>query len=229
MIKVTFPDGGIREYAEGTTAMQIAESISPRLAAGRRWRPRSTARSVDLNAPHRRRRRRSSCYKWEDPEGKHALLAHRRRTCWPKRSKRSTPASSSASARAIENGFYYDVDSPDPDHRGRPAENRKPKMEELARTGRSRSSRDARFPRPTRSKTYTEKGDHHTVELIEALEDGTISVSIPTAQFTDLCRGPHLPQHGCIKAIKLTVRRRRLLARRREARDADAHLRHHVP
>ena len=90
------------------------------------------------------------------------------------------------------------------------------------------SSSAARSPRPKRSKTFTEKGDQYKVELIRDLEDGTISFYTNGA-FTDLCRGPHMPNTGLHQGHQADLGGRSLLARQREEQDADAHLRHLVP
>ena len=101
---------------------------------------------------------------------------------------------------SIENGFYYDVDSPTPITEGDLPKIEK-KMEELARTKEAICRREV--SKSEAMKTYTEKGDQYKVELIEGLEDGTISF-YTNGNFTDLCRGPHLPHMGYVKAIKLT-------------------------
>ena len=162
MIKITFPDGSVKEYAEGTTAYQIAESISPRLAAD------SLAASVNgATSSH--------------------LLAEALEALYPGIKFGIGPA--------IENGFYYDVDSPVPiTESDLPAiEN---KMAELARNKEALIRREV--PKAEALAAFTEKG-----ELISDLEDGTISFYTNGA-FTDLCRGPHIPNTGYIKALKLT-------------------------
>ena len=197
MIKITFPDGSIREYAKGTTAMQIAESISPRLA--------QEVLAVEVNGTVQDLLRpinedsKIRLLKWEDDEGKHAfwhtsshLLAEALETLYPGIKFGIGPA--------IENGFYYDVDSPVPI-----TESDLPRIEakmvELART--KEPVVRTEVSKADALKTFTEKGDQYKVELIEALEDGTISF-YTNGSFTDLCRGPHLPNTGLIKAIKLT-------------------------
>ena len=101
---------------------------------------------------------------------------------------------------AIENGFYYDVDSPTPITEG-DLETIEKKMQELARQKeeliRTEVSKEEAL------KTFTEKGDQYKVELIQDLEEGTISF-YTNGTFTDLCRGPHIPNTGVIKAVKLT-------------------------
>ena len=196
MIKITFPDGTIKEFAKGTTAFEIASSISPRLAAD------SLAASVngvtvDMTLPIEEDAS-IKFYKWEDAEGKHAfwhtsshLLAEALESLYPGIKFGIGPA--------IENGFYYDVDCPTPITEGdlTTIEN---KMIELARQKEELVRREV--PKAEALKTFTEKGDQYKVELISDLEDGTISFYTNGA-FTDLCRGPHLPNTGFIKAIKL--------------------------
>ena len=197
MVKVTFPDGSVREYAAGTTAYQVAESISPRLAAD------CLAASVDETTVDLSYAINNDCavkfYKWDDAEGKHAfwhtsshLLAEALESLYPGIKFGIGPA--------IEQGFYYDVDSPVPI-----LEADLPKIEnkmmELARNKETLVRTEV--AKADALKTFTEKGDQYKVELITALEDGTISFYTNGA-FTDLCRGPHIPHTGFIKAIKLT-------------------------
>ncbi|MCH5330448.1 MAG: threonine--tRNA ligase [Alistipes sp.] len=197
MIKITFPDGSVREYAKGTTAFQIAESISPRLAAdslaaGVNGDTVDMTRPIDHDASIK-------FYKWDDPEGKHAfwhtsshLLAEALEALYPDIKFGIGPA--------IENGFYYDVDTATPITEAdlTVIENKMMELarnkEQLVRTEVSKSEA---------LKTFTEKGDPYKVELISDLEDGTISF-YTNGSFTDLCRGPHIPNTGFIKALKLT-------------------------
>ena len=197
MIKITFPDGNIREYAEGVTAMQIAESISQRLA---QEVLSATINDVvcDLSTPINQDST-LKLNKWEDEDG--------RRTFWHTSSHLLAEALESlypgikfGIGPSIENGFYYDVDSPTPITEGDLAAIEK-KMEELART--KEPIVRSEIAKAEALKTFTEKGDQYKVELIEGLEDGTISFYTNGA-FTDLCRGPHLPNTAPIKAIKLT-------------------------
>ena len=196
MIKITFPDGSVREYAKGSTAFDVASSISPRLAAD------SLAASIDGQTVDMMRPIEQDAaikfYKWDDAEGKHAfwhtsshLLAEALESLYPGIKFGIGPA--------IENGFYYDVDCPTPITEGdlQKIEN---KMLELARQKEELIRREV--PKAEALATFTEKGDQYKVELIGDLDDGTISFYTNGA-FTDLCRGPHLPNTGFIKAIKL--------------------------
>ncbi|MBQ5752888.1 MAG: threonine--tRNA ligase [Alistipes sp.] len=197
MVKVTFPDGSVREYAAGTTAYQVAESISPRLAAD------CLAASVNDVTVDLSRAIEQDCsikfYKWDDAEGKHAFW-HTSSHLLAEALEALYPGIKFGIGPAIEQGFYYDVDCPVPI-----LESDLPKIEakmvELSRNKetlvRTEVSKEEAL------KTFSEKGDQYKVELISALEDGTISFYTNGA-FTDLCRGPHIPHTGHIKAIKLT-------------------------
>ncbi|MBP3439823.1 MAG: threonine--tRNA ligase [Tidjanibacter sp.] len=196
-IKITFPDGSVREYAKGTTAMQIAEGISSRLAADV-LSATVNDEVVDLLAPIEADAT-IKLNKWEDEEG--------RRTFWHTSSHLLAEALESlypgikfGIGPSIENGFYYDVDSPTPITEADLQKIEK-KMEELSRTKEPVVRREV--PKQEALETFKAKGDQYKVELIEALEDGTISF-YSNGAFTDLCRGPHLPNTGYIKAIKLT-------------------------
>jgi len=198
MIKITFPDGSVREYEKGTTALQIAESISPRLAqdvlaAGINGETWDLSRPIEEDATLK-------LYKWEDEEGKHTfwhssahLLAEALQELYPDIQFGIGPA--------IENGFYYDVD-PGKGVTIKDADLAivEKKMQELA-------AKKESLLRQTISKTAALKlfGDRHETyktELISELADGTITTYTQGA-FTDLCRGPHLPDTSSIKAIKL--------------------------
>ena len=197
MVKVTFPDGSVREFAKGTTAFQVAESISPRLAADSLAAEVNGA-TVDMTRPID-----SDCsikfFKWDDAEGKHAFW-HTSSHLLAEALEALYPGIKFGIGPAIENGFYYDVDSPVPITEADLAVIEQ-KMIELSRNKevlvRSEVSKADAL------KTFTEKGDQYKVELITDLEDGTISFYTNGA-FTDLCRGPHIPNTGYIKAIKLT-------------------------
>ena len=197
MIKVSFPDGSVREFEQGVTAYQVAESISPRLAAD------CLAASVDGATVDMSHALAQDCaikfFKWDDAEGKHAfwhtsshLLAEALQALYPGIKFGIGPA--------IEQGFYYDVDSPTPILEADLAKI-EVKMTELARQKEELVRTEV--SKADALKTFTEKGDEYKCELISDLEDGTISF-YTNGTFTDLCRGPHIPHTGHIKAIKLT-------------------------
>ena len=199
MIKITFPDGSIREYSKGTTALQIAESISPRLAqdvlaAGINGETWDLSRPIQEDATIK-------LYKWEDEEGKHTfwhssahLLAEALQELYPNIQFGIGPA--------IENGFYYDVD-PGKDIVIKDADlaTIEKKMQELV-TKKEQLLRQE-ISKNDALKLFGDRNETYKTELISELEDGTISTYTQGA-FTDLCRGPHLPDTSPIKAIKLT-------------------------
>ena len=197
MVKVTFPDGSVREFAKGTTAFQVAESISPRLAAD------SLAAEVNGATVDMMRPIDCDCtikfFKWDDAEGKHAFW-HTSSHLLAEALEALYPGIKFGIGPAIDNGFYYDVDSPvaitEAD-----LEKIEAKMVELSRNKEALVRTEV--SKADALKTFTEKGDQYKVELISDLEDGTISFYTNGA-FTDLCRGPHIPNTGYIKAIKLT-------------------------
>ena len=197
MIKITFPDGSQREFEKGTTAYQVAESISPRLAAD------SLAASVNGTTVDMTRPIEEDAavkfYKWDDAEGKHAFW-HTSSHLLAEALEALYPGIKFGIGPAIENGFYYDVDSPVPITEADLPTIEK-KMQELARNKEQLVRTEV--SKADALKTFTEKNDQYKVELIRDLEDGTISFYTNGA-FTDLCRGPHIPDTGLIKAVKLT-------------------------
>ena len=192
MIKITFPDGNVKEFAKGTTAYQIAESISPRLAADSLAASVNGA-TVDLN---RAIEEDASIkfYKWDDPEGKHAFW-HTSSHLLAEALEALYPGIKFGIGPAIENGFYYDVDSPVPITEA-DLETIEKKMIELSRNKEQLIRTEV--SKADALKNFTEKGDPYKVELIRDLEDGTISFYTNGA-FTDLCRGPHLPNTGIVQ------------------------------
>ena len=197
MIKITFPDGSVREFAKGTTAFQIAESISPRLAADSLAASVNGA-TVDMMRPIEEDAS-VKFYKWEDEEGKHAFW-HTSSHLLAEALEALYPGIKFGIGPAIENGFYYDVDSPTPITEA-DLPKIEQKMQELSRNKEQLIRREV--PKAEALKTFIEKGDQYKVELITDLQDGTISFYTNGA-FTDLCRGPHIPNTGYIKALKLT-------------------------
>ena len=197
MIKITFPDGSVREYAAGTTAYQVAESISPRLAVDALAAEVNGAtvdmgRAIDEDAAVK-------FFKWDDAEGKHAFW-HTSSHLLAEALEALYPGIKFGIGPAIENGFYYDVDSPVPITESDIATIEQ-KMVELARQ--KEPLVRSEVSKADALKTFTEKGDQYKCELIADLADGTISF-YTNGSFTDLCRGPHIPNTGYIKALKLT-------------------------
>ena len=197
MIKITFPDGSVREYEQGVSAYQIAESISPRLASD------VIVASVngeiyDLDRPINSDAQ-LKLHKWEDKEAKKAFW-HSSSHLMAEALEALYPGIKFGIGPAIDNGFYYDVDLGDRQISDADLAKIEAKMLELART-------KERFVRTEVAKAdamakFKAKGDQYKCELIEGLEDGTISF-YTNGNFTDLCRGPHLRDTSMIKAIKL--------------------------
>ena len=197
MIKITFPDNSVREYAEGTTAMQIAESISSRLAQevlaasvnGEVWdltRPINEDASVKL-------------FKWDDREGKHAFW-HSSAHLMAEALQELYPGIKFGIGPAIENGFYYDVDPGEAVIKDSDFPAIEKKMLELVAKKEPIVRQD--ISKTDAMKMFGERGEVYKEELISELEDGTITTYTQGA-FTDLCRGPHIPNTSYIKAVKI--------------------------
>ncbi len=197
MIKVTFPDGSVREFAKGITGLQLAESISSRLAQEvlaitvneQIWdlsRPIETDAAIKL-------------HKWDDDEAKHAYW-HSSAHLMAEALQELYPGMKFGIGPAIENGFYYDVDPGTAVIKEGDLPTIEAKMVELAARKELIVRND--INKAEALKKFEEKGDEYKVELISDLTDGTITL-YSQGNFTDLCRGPHLPNTGEIKAIKL--------------------------
>lgn len=195
-MKVIFPDQSAREYVDGTTPLQIAESIGPRLAK-EVIAASANGRLIDLNQPLEGEVE-LRLIKPEDPEGLE-ILRHSASHVMAQAVCNLYPGAKLAIGPAIENGFYYDFDLPQP----LTAEDL-PKIEaEMAKI----IAADLPFERFEMSKAealkfFHDKGEKYKVELVEGLEDGSISF-YKQGDFIDLCRGPHLPSTNKIKAFKL--------------------------
>lgn len=197
MIQITFPDGSIREYAAGVTPMSIAESISSRLAA-EVLASTVNEESWDLQKPITSNST-LKLHKWDDVQGKHAFW-HSSSHLLAAALEQLYPGIKFGIGPAIETGFYYDVDSPTPLVESELTKIEE-KMLELARSGQTFKREE--ISKADALKKYTEKGDEYKLELIDGLEDGTITF-FTNGSFTDLCRGPHLSSTTVIKAVKLT-------------------------
>lgn len=198
MINITFPDKSVREYEKGITGYEIARSIHPGLAKdvlsitvnGELW---DIMRPIEQDA-------HILLHKWDDEHGKHAFW-HSSAHLMAESIEALFPGTKFGIGPAIEQGFYYDIALPD----GRVLTDAdlpmiEKKMKELA-------SQKEIYSRRKVSKNealdyFGKKGDEYKLELIDELEDGTISF-YSQGNFTDLCRGPHLPDTSKIKAIKL--------------------------
>nr|WP_319399240.1 threonine--tRNA ligase [uncultured Carboxylicivirga sp.] len=198
MIKITFPDQSVREYEAGVTGLDIAQSISPRLAKEvlsitvndtlmDLTRPISTDATVKL-------------HKWEDEEGKHAFW-HSSAHLMAEAIEALYPGTKFGIGPTIENGFYYDIDP------GDDVVIKDGDLPKIEKKFKELASQKLEYVRSEVSKSealdyFTKKNDEYKLELINDLEDGTISF-YKQGNFTDLCRGPHLPSTAPIKAVKL--------------------------
>lgn len=200
MVKITFPDGSVREYEQGVTGLQIAESLSPALArdvvsCGINGETTELNRPINEDAS-------IELYKFEDEEGKHTFW-HTSAHLLAEALQELYPGIQFGFGPAIENGFFYDVMLPD----GKTiSENDFPKIEdkmrELAKKNEKVVRRDV--SKADAMKEFEADGQKYKVEHIDLdLKDGTIS-TYTQGHFTDLCRGPHLMSTGHIKAIKIT-------------------------
>lgn len=198
MINITLPDNSVKQYNEGVTALEVAQNISEGLARnvlaakvnGEVWdaiRPIRNDASVQLLT-------------WRDIDGK-AAMWHSSAHLMAEAIEQLYPGVKFGIGPDIENGFYYDIDFLDYDISEKDLGKIENKMQELA-------SEKQQFVRKEVSKEdalkhFTNKEDEYKLELINDLEDGEISL-YQSGSFTDLCRGPHIPNTGLIKAIKLT-------------------------
>ena len=198
MISITFPDGAVRQYENGSSALDIAKSISEGLARkviaagvnGQVWdamRPITTDASLKL-------------FTWNDAEGKNTfwhssahLMAEAVETLFPGVKFWVGPP--------VENGFYYDMDLGDKKITEEDLIVLEKKMNELAKQNNGFVRKE--MPKQEAINYFTEKDDEYKLDLLQNLNDGEITF-YTQGKFTDLCRGPHIPATGIIKAIKLT-------------------------
>src|SRR5574344_396691 len=200
MIKITFPDNSVREYEQGVTGLQIAESISPALArdvlaCG------VNGETIELNRPINEDST-IALYKWDDEQGKHAFW-HTSAHLLAEALKELYPGIQFGFGPAIENGFFYDVMPKDGDviQEGDLQKIEK-KMQELASKKEPLVRREV--AKAEALKEFKADGQEYKCDHIDLdLEDGTIT-TYTQGSFTDLCKGPHLMNTGFIKAIKLT-------------------------
>ncbi len=199
MVKITFPDGSIKEFESGVTGLDIAQSISPKLAKevlavsvnGETW---DLTRGIPYDAEIK-------LFTWEDEEGRHAFW-HSSAHLMAEALQQLYPNTKFGIGPAIENGFYYDVEPgegvvlTDKD-----LEIVEKKMLELAREKQVFARIDV--SKKEELEHFNSIHENYKVELINDLEDGKITY-YKQGTFTDLCRGPHLPDTSYIKAIKLT-------------------------
>ncbi|MBO4995139.1 MAG: threonine--tRNA ligase [Muribaculaceae bacterium] len=198
MINITFPDGSVKQFEAGVTPLQIAESISSRLAQDVlaasvndcEWdisRPINEDASIKL-------------FKWDDPEGKHAFW-HSSAHLLAEALQELYPGVKFGIGPAIDNGFYYDIDPAGHTITAADFATIEKKMIELARAKSPIVRAD--ISKADALKLFGDRGETYKCELISELEDGHITTYTQGA-FTDLCRGPHIANTAPIKAVKIT-------------------------
>jgi len=197
MITITFPDGASRQFESGVTGMEIATSISEGLARNV-LAASVNGDVVDLSRPITKDAE-VQLFTWRDKEGK-ATFWHSSAHLMAEAIEALYPGTKFGIGPAIENGFYYDIDTGDHTLSSDDFKNIEQKFKELA-------SQKNDYIRTEISKSdaidyFTKKDDEYKLELIDGLEDGSISF-YQQGGFTDLCRGPHIPNTGKIKAVKL--------------------------
>ena len=197
MINITFPDGSVKQYESGVTPLMIAESISQRLAQDvlaasvndQEW---DISRPIDTDATIK-------LFKWDDPEGKHAFW-HSSAHLLAEALQELYPGVKFGIGPAIENGFYYDIDTNGHQITDEDFPKIEKKMLELAR--RKEDIVRADISKEDALRMFGDRGEQYKCELISELEDGHITTYTQGA-FTDLCRGPHLANTAPIKAVKI--------------------------
>jgi threonyl-tRNA synthetase len=197
MIKITLPDGSLREYEKGTTAHQVALSISEGLARnvlaakvnGEVW---DATRPINNDA-------KLVLLTWNDAEGK-STMWHSSAHLMAEALEALYPGTKFGIGPAIENGFYYDIDLGGKAFSQEDFKKVEDKMLDLARQGNPYIRKEV--SKADAVSYFKEKGDEYKLDLLEGLEDGQITF-YQQGNFTDLCRGPHIPNTSFIKAVKL--------------------------
>lgn len=198
-MKITFPDKNVREYPNGTTSLEIAKSISEGLARN------VLAAKVNGNITDASRPIQDDAtlelITWDQPEGKNTLW-HSSAHLMAEALEAEYPGIKFGIGPALENGFYYDVD---PGDRTITSEDFKKIEEKMLALARNNSKYERKeVSKADAIKYFDEKGDQYKLDLIKDLEDGQITF-YSQGNFTDLCRGPHIPDTSFIKAVKLTA------------------------
>ncbi len=197
MINITFPDNSVKQFEAGVTPLQIAESISPRLAQdilaasvnGQEW---DISRPINEDATIK-------LFKWEDAEGKHAFW-HSSAHLLAEALQELYPGVKFGIGPAIDNGFYYDIDPAGHNITSADFPKIEKKMLELARQKNAIVRAD--ISKDDALKMFGDRGETYKCELISELEDGHIT-TYTQGSFTDLCRGPHIASTAPIKAVKI--------------------------
>lgn len=198
LIKITLPDGTVKEYQKGTTGLQIAASISEGLARnvlaakvnGQVW---DASRAIREDS-------KVQLLTWNDLEGKNTFW-HSSAHLLAEALEALHPGIKFGIGPPIETGFYYDVDFGDKTLDGSELESIEKKMIELAREKNEYIRSD--ISKKDAIEYFQKKGDEYKLDLLEGLEDGSITF-YQQGNFVDLCRGPHIPNTGFVKAVKLT-------------------------
>lgn len=197
-INITFPDGVIRQYPKGATALDAAKSISEGLArkvlaADVNGQVFDATRPVNNDIALK-------LLTWDDNGGK-STFWHSSAHLMAEAIEAMFPGAKFWVGPPVDNGFYYDVDLGDHSISEEDLRKLEVKMAELAKQNNSYIRKE--IPKAEAIRYFTEKGDEYKLDLLQNLEDGNISF-YTQGNFTDLCRGPHIPSTGFIKAIKLT-------------------------
>lgn len=196
-IKITFPDGAIREYPKGTTALEIAQSISEGLARNV-LSAKVNNKVQDATLPINEDAT-LQLLTWKDAEGK-ATFWHSSAHLMAEAIEALYPGTKFGIGPAIENGFYYDIDTGDKAISQEDFPKIEAKMLELARQ--KNPYKRMEISKADAIEYFTKKGDEYKLELLERLNDGEITF-YQQGNFIDLCKGPHIPHTGFIKAVKL--------------------------
>ena len=196
-INITLPDGSVRSYEAGATALDVAKSISEGLARnvlaakvnGEVW---DATRPINNDAT-------LTLLTWNDKEAKQTMW-HSSAHLMAEAIEALYPGTKFGIGPAIDNGFYYDVDFGGKEFSSEDFKRIEDKMAELAKQSNTYSRKEV--SKADAIAYFKEKGDEYKLELLDGLEDGSITF-YSQGNFTDLCRGPHIPHTGFIKAIKL--------------------------
>ena len=198
MVQIQFPDGAVRSYEKGITALGIAKSISEGLAKkvlaasinGEVW---DATRPIHQDAALK-------LLTWDDADGKNTFW-HSSAHLLAEAVEMQFPGAKFWVGPALEKGFYYDIDLGDKTIKEEDIVLLEQKMNELAKKANDYIRKE--MSKPEAVAYFTEKGDEYKLDLLSGLEDGTITF-YTQGGFTDLCRGPHIPNTSAIKAIKIT-------------------------
>ena len=198
-VKITLPDGSVKEFDKGVTSHQVALSISEGLARnvlsakvnGEVW---DSSRAINTDAS-------VQLLTWNDDDGK-ATFWHSSAHLMAEAFEALYPGIKLGIGPSIENGFYYDIDFGDYDFDGSELEKVEKKMLELAREKKTYIRKDV--SKKEALEYFTKKDDEYKLELIDGLDDGTITF-YELGEFTDLCKGPHIPNTGVIRKKVITT------------------------